>query len=313
MSWVPSESVGEEEVDDLPPLLYFYYGWYGGGKDGKNWRYGITDEPQAGYYDSHDLANARHQFAMIRDTGGTGVVHSWWGIGSHDDTSLDVAVEAAELEDIKITASFEAWAYEFRESSATKHADQLRYVWTEYAQSPAWLQQDGKPVLFLHAAGIHGADHWERVLDILADEGIEFYTYAEVRDVEQMEVLRVLDAAYFYMPVELQRDRSYANANREMQEVADSYGKEWVPTVAPGYDNSNDSIKRHHLVVDDEDGQLFREAWENATRMDADMILIGTWNEWNEGTTIEPGVEDGGRRLQLVVDLIREHKERLAA
>jgi hypothetical protein len=51
--------------------------------------------------------------------------------------------------------------------------------------------------------------------------------------------------------------------------------------------------------VDRLDGKSDRVLWEEAIKANADWVLIGTWNEWPEGTEIEPSLEFGDKYLKI--------------
>ncbi|MBW8881656.1 MAG: hypothetical protein JF615_09605 [Asticcacaulis sp.] len=70
-------------------------------------------------------------------------------------------------------------------------------------------------------------------------------------------------------------------------------------TITPGYDD--------HLVpgrppprpvVNRDGGRLFRDLWRAAIAANPDWILIVSFNEWHEGSEIEPSAENGVRELQ---------------
>jgi hypothetical protein len=47
------------------------------------------------------------------------------------------------------------------------------------------------------------------------------------------------------------------------------------------------------------DGQTYRTLWEEAVKANPDWIVITSWNEWPEGTEIEPSVEFGDKYLRI--------------
>lgn len=75
-----------------------------------------------------------------------------------------------------------------------------------------------------------------------------------------------------------------------------------VSSATPGFDNRNCAgwgsdfslLERGH-------GELYRAMWEfnlaNASRID--WVFLPTWNDWTEGSQIEPSVEDQGLLLKL--------------
>lgn len=75
----------------------------------------------------------------------------------------------------------------------------------------------------------------------------------------------------------------------------------FIPSVGPGYDDTrirpwNGSNKRSR-----EAGAYYRQMWSDAIHIDTDIITITSYNEWGEGTQIEPAVPFttvSGERLQ---------------
>jgi hypothetical protein len=58
--------------------------------------------------------------------------------------------------------------------------------------------------------------------------------------------------------------------------------------------------------LDDDKGQSFRMMLERAFQSKASVVQIATWNDWGEGTQIEPSHEFGYRDLETVWKLRRQ-------
>ena len=65
--------------------------------------------------------------------------------------------------------------------------------------------------------------------------------------------------------------------------------------------------------VDDRDGQTFRKLFDRALNSKAPIVQIATWNDWGEGTSIEPSHEFGYRDLEVVQAARRRLDSRFAA
>ena len=59
-----------------------------------------------------------------------------------------------------------------------------------------------------------------------------------------------------------------------------------APSVGPGYDAR--LATRHEVVRPRNDGLTYDRLWKTALKADADIITITSYNEWQEGTQIEP-------------------------
>jgi Glycosyltransferase WbsX len=66
---------------------------------------------------------------------------------------------------------------------------------------------------------------------------------------------------------------------------------------------------RRRRKIDDDHGKTFVDTLEKALRSGLPFVQISTWNDWGEGTMIEPSVEFGYRDLEVVQRLRRQFVE----
>src|SRR5207249_1185477 len=57
-----------------------------------------------------------------------------------------------------------------------------------------------------------------------------------------------------------------------------------------------------------DDGRTYQYRWEQTLKTDLPIVLVPTWNDWAEGTTIEPAVEYGDRYLSMTRDYTARFK-----
>jgi hypothetical protein len=84
---------------------------------------------------------------------------------------------------------------------------------------------------------------------------------------------------------------------RAWVELADGAGRISALTVIPGYDDTK--IRKPGLAVKRFDGELYRAQWDAAIEADPHWVLITSFNEWHEGSEIEPSFEDKELYLDL--------------
>ena len=93
------------------------------------------------------------------------------------------------------------------------------------------------------------------------------------------------------------------------------------PWPSPGRCASARARRRRnaHNTKDREKGKYYRRMWEAAIQHEADMVSITSYNEWGEGTQIEPAVrktgyedpgDDPNSYLQLTADYADELRRR---
>ncbi|MBU3918407.1 glycoside hydrolase family 99-like domain-containing protein [Patescibacteria group bacterium] len=75
----------------------------------------------------------------------------------------------------------------------------------------------------------------------------------------------------------------------------------FIPTITPGYDDRNLS-GLNRPILGRKDGGFYKDFWEIAEKYidpSLKMALITSFNEWHEGTEIEPSREYGTKYLKL--------------
>jgi len=88
-----------------------------------------------------------------------------------------------------------------------------------------------------------------------------------------------------------------------------SKGIAFVPNVYPGFNNTNNTNVSPPWAVLPRNETKFRDMLEIAldhTDSNLGIAMITSWNEWMEGTTIEPSMEEGELFLHVVYDIVPE-------
>lgn len=288
-------------------VLAFYYGWYG---PGTHWQSpdpinktlaDAPDYPMAGPYDSLDPTTIDRHVTQAKDAGITGLICSWWGQGDRTDQQLKALLDSAALGDLAITAYVE------NITSPQTLADVCLYLLNTYGSHPSWLKLNGKPVIFLYDRVLQtvGLDGWTKALAIIDSRAKGRLAVVATGNGRKQIAERapLFDGVHIYgMPYYLAQTHPLAWLWRRQ------FYNGWVKyqaglslttaTVIPGYDD--------HLVpgrpaprpfVDRDKGKLYRDLWKAAISARPDWILIVSFNEWHEGSQIEPSVQYGDREL----------------
>jgi hypothetical protein len=92
------------------------------------------------------------------------------------------------------------------------------------------------------------------------------------------------------------------------------HSKDWptrIPVAFPRFDDiySEAGVGANLGHVPDQDGATFRSTLETSQHMAAPAVQLVTWNDWGEGTMIEPSLEYGTRDLEAVQQHRRRHIE----
>ena len=100
--------------------------------------------------------------------------------------------------------------------------------------------------------------------------------------------------------------REWAHSAYPKMVAAAGPGKISTVTVIPGYDDSKLGRPPPRPVTDRWEGETYRALWQEAIAAAPDYVLITSWNEWHEGSEIEPSVEYGSVMLNDTAVFARE-------
>jgi hypothetical protein len=81
-----------------------------------------------------------------------------------------------------------------------------------------------------------------------------------------------------------------------------------IPVAFPRFHDIYSEARVHESWgrIDDDKGRTFTTTLEQGLRSGDAVVQIATWNDWGEGTAIEPSKEFGYRDLETVQQLRRQ-------
>jgi len=306
-------------------VFAFYYPWYGrpGGASGaKRWVHwedvdadkrtigSSTHYPTLGPYDSHDEQIITQHAKWSKQAKLDGWIVSWWGHDTFEDRAMPRLLDLAAKHQLTIAAYHERVPEPIGVDSFV--ADVERLI-DRYGKHPAYLKLGGRPVVFVYIRTIEqlGPAGVREAGKRLADRA------ALIGDVlgrgKWRETSSAFAGLYAYNTAGRLRN---ATAHQADAVAADQY-RPWVAlarahhavatlTVIPGYDDTK--IRTPGLVAPRHDGALYRAQWRRAIEARPDWILITSFNEWHEGSDIEPSVEHGEKYLNLTAEMVEQFK-----
>ena len=217
----------------------------------------------------------------------------------------------AEEKDFKVSVYWETAPG--KGQAQIEHAvSDLVYLVTHYAKSKAFLKVQNRPVIFVYGRvmGQVPLDSWPAILSQAHAKAGDFLLVA---DGYQENYAKLFDGLHTYnicgaikgkSPAELRiwAARHYAGAVG----VARKHSRISCVTLIPGYDDTK--IRKPGLKVERQEGQVYRVLWEEAIKARPDWVLITSWNEWHEGSEIEPSLEYGDQYLRLTGQYARRFR-----
>lgn len=292
----------------------YYYPWYG--PDDRHWKddkerinpflgLGFAEE-----YNSQDQSVICRQIDLATGHGIDFFAVSWWGKGSFEDNTLkNYFIKSPLIGEISFALLYESEGLLGKQTILDDSAQSRLFADFEYMQEnywnhPSYLKINGKPVVFIYTTrGFQGN------FDIIRALKSKFNVYL-VADQYQWEVpmdeglIRYVgyDAvtAYAFKPSPPDPNL-FPNTHDYLvqfpivlearKQEAQRAGTDFIPDVLPAY--YSPSLKRYLLnalspnIYQD----LIKQALHYSEPDIDNMIMLTSWNEWHEGTSIEPGQE----------------------
>lgn len=303
----PAENKVNRQSKSNKKVMAFYYPWYGTPDFSGKWIHwdegghnpnkifengrrdtGTTDYPLEDLYDSNDPAVIRKHFQMAKRAGIDVFIVSWWGKDSYTDRAFATMLKEAEAigTDVALTIYYET----VPENSSERAKEELQYILARYSTSSAFFKiNNSRPVIFIYSRALSqlSVQDWTQIITELKKQYKAFFIF----DTINPEYLKIADGGHIYNPAgTVARGADMAKEYSKLANLYKRHGIVSALTVIPGYDDSN--IGRNSpLVVERKSGQLYEQLWESAIKADPDWILITSFNEWHEGTEIEPSIE----------------------
>jgi hypothetical protein len=287
----PADAFGERLV------LAFYYAWF----DQTTWEMGLPDQPVEPYTSSDPAAIERH-VRQAQQAGIDAFVQSWYGPQVENNqtepnfaTLLDVAAGHgfAAAVDFEVTSPF-------FESQADVVAG-LEHLLAVHAHHPAYLHVGGRPVVFFWRQNRFPVETWYDIRDRVDPDRSSIWIMEGV----DLSYLGPFDGTHLYSVAwDAEPGATLRRWGERIRQWNAEHGsvKYWVATVMPGY---NDLVtgRSDAFVRDRAGGAYYRDCWEGAIQSDADWVVITSFNEWLEGSQIEPSQAYGDQYLDLTQEL----------
>jgi hypothetical protein len=325
-SLAQSESTGQN-VSTVPrKVMTFYYPWYGvpdgPGGAGRvvHWEHidqanknieASTHYPALGAYDSHDPNVIDQHCRWAKQAGIDTFIVSWWGHGDYSDRVMPKILDLCQRHGLTATIYYETIPRPRNPQSA---ADDITKVLEKYGKHPAFLKISGKPVVFIYGRTLQemGLSDWRKAIETINTN----YKggFVAIGDQFSEDAARTFDGVHTYNTAGALRNLSPEAARKWASEkypscvkLADGAGKICAITVIPGYDDTK--IRKPGLAVERYGGELYRAQWEEAIKADPHWILVTSFNEWHEGSEVEPSME----YKEQYIDLTAEYAKRFKA
>ena len=279
----------------------YYYAWYGNPAYDQDWMHWQEKEheppwdvasafyPKLGAYSSRDPAVIDLHMKWISEANVHALIFSWWGRKDPTHEIARVVLDAAATYNLKV--SFLIEPYPGR--NPKRICDDIELLTTEFGNHPAFLRishptshaptSEERGLFFIYdphftdpelqhlSDTIHQSEHNAIVLYQSTDASLIDRTHAD--GIFAYE--GVIDIMHFYQGI---------------QQLVKEKGGIFVPCVVPGFNVRRYLGENSPLHRSRRKGDTYDTWWEYTIAADPQFVAILSFNEWHEGTQIEPAI-----------------------
>ncbi|MEM6279970.1 MAG: glycoside hydrolase family 99-like domain-containing protein [Verrucomicrobiota bacterium] len=295
----------------------YYYPWYD--SDGRHWEQGYEGvsegkKPAAGEYSSRSAEVVRQHLSWSENLGIDHWICSWWGPNSWEDVTVrDYVLPILDSSEtsLKFCMLYESAgllgmnAEEGIELSSrsiqTRFAEHFAYLAQTYFSHDRYVRVNGKPVVYLYLSRCFTgeySDALQLVREVVARYNFELYlvgdeVYWGEPDATRIATLDAITAYNMHGPAEfadLEDWTPFVKRSEEVYEryrnVAKRFGVHFVPGILPGFDSRESG--GDHYAIPRTIFPAYREMARRQLDSDLNTVVITSFNEWHEGTQLEP-------------------------
>jgi molybdenum cofactor synthesis domain-containing protein len=296
----------------------FYYPWYGNPKTDNfyyHWSHrqfvkkgepknypggddiGANFYPQLGCYSSNSDDDLKAHMQMLRRAQVGVICSSWWGKDSYTDKVLPRLLDVAAHHDVKVCFHIEP----FPGRNAQTTRDAIIYIVDKYGSHPAFYRygkDNPRPMFYVYDSYLTPAEQWKTVLSPKGIQTIRNTRYDSVviglwvKEHEQAFMTEGhFDGYYTYFATDGFTYGSTIENWPTLAEWAQQNNKLFIPSVGPGYIDLRIRPWNNVNTRGRQNGAYYDREFAAAIAVHPQIISITSFNEWHEGTQIEPAVD----------------------
>jgi hypothetical protein len=278
--------------------------------------------PLIGPYDSADPVVLEYHVLLMKLAGIDGVIADWYGqenfldYGQINQRTLAL-LDYTRRAGLKFVLCYEDRtvqekinrAYINATNAVTNAQQTMLYAQANYFNSANYLQLSNKPVL-LNFGPIYFKNNaqWVSIFSVLAASNQPAFFTEDVRYPVGM-------GAFNWPPMYLSGGGSGTLSSNSLYTYLNNFqntAANWPAFISSAFPRFHDiyqqaGVGNSYGTLEDNNGQTFRSTLTRALTNHSALIQLVTWNDFGEGTIVEPTVQYGYRDLAVLQDFRRQY------
>ncbi len=290
--------------------------WTMGKTDPDKGRLATHDRPLLGPYDSSDPTVIATQVALMKASGVDGAIIDWNGPEGFADYEMihrNTGLLIAELKKAGLKFALcveDNPGHRFmkeknlpRAQAVAKVATSFTWADQHWLDDPAYVRLAGRPVLFVFGPQFLSESEWPAIRATLKADPLTFA-------LPHLSRRAGIDGAFAWIPVSEGKQVDAATWTSELTALYADEAKSGRPYVAvafPGYHDfyAQADAGKSYGHIGYREGQTFADSFGQAMTSGSPIVQLATWNDYGEGTGIEPTADRGERDLEVVMKWLR--------
>ncbi len=263
--------------------------------------------PLIGAYDSGDPHVIEYHLLLMKLAGIDGVIVDWYGVQPFRDYPIlhrntQRLVEQVERLGMKLVICYEDQTISALVSASRLAANEkvahaareIQWLAENWFGLNCYVRLDDRPVLLSFGNAGLSSDEWTQCLERLKSPVAYFSEH----------VPRQAASGAFDWPIPEQGISQIERFNNLSRNWPDA-----IPVAFPRFIDiyAKAQVNDGYTRIEDDGGMTFQSTIDHAFAANSRLIQIATWNDWGEGTQIEPSKEFGYRDLEVLQKSRRNH------
>jgi acetyl esterase/lipase len=308
-----------------PHLLVHYLPWFSSrevsGSWGWHWTMGSRDpeklgwdgvreaashdHPLIGLYDSGDPHTLECHVLLMKFAGLDGVIVDWYGTGDFRDyaaihRNAQALIPWLEKAGLKFAVCYEDQSIKHRiagkavaaTSGLSCGVQDLQWAEEQWMGRPSYVRLGQRPVILIFGPQHFGRDEWSKLRGELRSNPL-------LHGLPHLESEHGLDGHFAWPPVA--EGKALPPEQWKVKLAAMHEGRA-IACAFPAFKDFYQQAGAHKSYgsIDSRSGATFRESLSLAVESSAPLIQVATWNDFGEGTQVEPSRDNGYRFLEIL-------------
>lgn len=279
----------------------YYYGWYGSPNVDGEWLHWQDYDhkpprdvssayfPKLGPYSSKDPAVLEQHMRWIAGANINVIIYSWWGKGDPTDAGAQQLMDMAADYALKVAFLIEPYP----DRTPRSICDDVEYLTDRFGNHPAFFKLSRKTatsssvrrgVFFIYQPDLYQEDELKQLADRVHEGRENAILLLQSTDAGLAERTGV-DGLFAY-----EAFQNLQHFYEGLVATTKQAGMIFIPCVSPGFNVNRTFHAKSEIYRPRRLGRTYDDWWEKVVAADADFVAVISFNEWHEGTEIEPAV-----------------------